>query len=107
MLDSSHQDEVVHECRNAAGRFYEAGAYAMAAAQDAGAAALALSLPSVLYRPKLYPDGDRWCALYGDDLQMGVAGFGVTPDAAMADFDKNWNGQTLHRAAALRKKVKP
>ena len=95
MLDSHHQDEIVHECRNAVGRFYEAGVYAMVAAQDAAAAAMALSFPSVLYRPKLYPDGDQWCALYGDDLQMGVCGFGATPAAAVADFDKNWDKQTL------------
>jgi hypothetical protein len=24
--------------------------------------------PHVLMRPKLFPDGDRWCALYGADL---------------------------------------
>lgn len=46
--------------------------------------------PCVLFRPKVYIDGDQWCALYGDDLQSGVAGFGVSPDKAMRDFDKNW-----------------
>ena len=46
--------------------------------------------PSVLYRPKLSVDGNQWCALYGDDLRSGVAGFGDSPNDAMYDFDKNW-----------------
>ena len=28
-------------------------------------------------------DGDQWCALYGENLQEGVAGFGRTPAEAM------------------------
>ena len=51
--------------------------------------------PSVLLRPKLHPDGNTWCALYGEDLQAGVAGFGETPKLAMIDFDKNYNEMTL------------
>lgn len=46
--------------------------------------------PSVLYRPSLSIDGNMWCALYGANLQDGVAGFGETPEKAMLDFDKNW-----------------
>jgi hypothetical protein len=46
--------------------------------------------PSVLFRPKLSIDGDQWCALYGDNLQEGVAGFGNSPAEAMYDFDKEW-----------------
>lgn len=46
--------------------------------------------PSVLYRPALSLDGDQWCALYGDNLQDGVAGFGDTPEAAMCDFNRAW-----------------
>lgn len=55
----------------------------------------AKSTPSALLRPAVYPDGDMWCALYGEDLQRGVAGFGETPELACADFDKNWRGQRL------------
>lgn len=44
---------------------------------------------SILMRPKLFIDGDQWCALYGADLQEGVAGFGDSPGRALADFDKN------------------
>jgi len=53
-------------------------------------AAYDMSVPSVLYKPALSIDGNKWCALYGDNLQDGVAGFGDSPALAMADFDKNW-----------------
>ena len=46
--------------------------------------------PSVLFSPTLSIDGNQWCALYGDNLQDGVAGFGKSPAEAMEDFDKNW-----------------
>lgn len=47
--------------------------------------------PSAIFRPKLSLDGDKWCALYGDNLQDGVAGFGDSPADAMWDFDRNWS----------------
>jgi hypothetical protein len=46
-------------------------------------------------RPKLFPDGNQWCALYGENLQEGVAGFGDTPAEAMLDFDRNFHSQKL------------
>ena len=46
--------------------------------------------PQVLYKPKLFIDGNQWCALYGDNIQGGVAGFGSSPFYAMKDFDSNW-----------------
>lgn len=46
--------------------------------------------PSVLYRPTLSRDGNMWCALYGDDLQVGLAGFGETPAKALYAFDHAW-----------------
>ena len=46
--------------------------------------------PSVLFRPSIAIDGDKWCALYGENLQDGVAGFGDSPAEAMKDFDSNW-----------------
>lgn len=46
--------------------------------------------PCVLFRPKIFIDGSQWCALYGDNLQDGVAGFGDSVEKAMEDFDKNW-----------------
>lgn len=48
------------------------------------------SRPSVMFRPRVNIDGNQWCALYGENLQDGVAGFGDSPDAAMRDFDEQW-----------------
>ncbi len=56
-------------------------------------AALQMKRPFMLLRPKLYVDGNQWCALYGDNLQDGVAGFGDTPDKAAQNFDLNWLNQ--------------
>lgn len=58
--------------------------------QEYSYAAILQQEPSVLYRPKLSIDGDQWCALYGDNLQAGVAGFGDSPEKAMDDFNKAW-----------------
>ena len=52
--------------------------------------------PHVVLRAKVYPDGDKWCCLYGDNLQDGVAGFGDTPAKAANAFDTMW----LHGANA-------
>lgn len=49
--------------------------------------------PFVILNPRIFPDGDQWCVLLGDDLQEGVAGFGDTPDEASRNFDHEW----LHR----------
>ena len=46
--------------------------------------------PSAVYRPSIGLDGTKWCALYGENLMDGVAGFGDTPEEAMRDFDQNW-----------------
>lgn len=54
--------------------------------------------PSTHLKPRLFPDGDHWCALYGENLQDGVCGFGKTPEGAMADFDHNFRTQTLNIA---------
>jgi hypothetical protein len=47
--------------------------------------------PSTLYKPRVYPDGNMWCALYGENIQEGVTGFGKSPELAMLDFDDNWH----------------
>ena len=61
--------------------------------------------PSVVYRPSLTADGTAWCALLGENLQVGVAGFGDTPAEAMAAFDLEfWKGRT---PAAIRAAVQP
>jgi hypothetical protein len=53
--------------------------------------------PSVLYRPAISLDGDHYCALYGEDLMSGCAGFGRTMAEAMTDFDQNWWKQQAPR----------
>jgi hypothetical protein len=55
--------------------------------------------PSVMFRPTLSVDGNQYCALYGENLHEGCAGFGDTADLAMWDFDKNWREQKAPRAA--------
>ncbi len=64
-------------------------------AEDWGLAARELTRPCVVFRPTLTRDGDKWCALFGDDLQDGVAGFGDTPKAAMLAFDAAWENKKL------------
>ncbi len=71
--------------------------YAGMAMQTAQEASYEQMRPCVLYRPKIYMDGKDWCALYGDNLQDGVAGFGKSPALAMADFDANWNKKIEER----------
>jgi hypothetical protein len=51
--------------------------------------------PHVLMQPRVFPDGNKWCALYGDDLMSGVAGFGDTPEGACYDFDMAWGQNRL------------
>lgn len=43
--------------------------------------------PFVMLRPALSIDGDKWCALYGENLQDGLAGFGASPADAFCAFD--------------------
>ena len=60
------------------------------ACEEIAAAAREISRPSYLLRPTINLDGNAWCALYGENLQDGVAGFGKTPALAMTDFDEQW-----------------
>ena len=60
---------------------------------EATKAADAYAAPSAVYRPALTIDGNQWCALYGANLQDGLAGFGDSPADAMRDFDKKWNAK--------------
>lgn len=53
-------------------------------------AAQSMDTPAVLYRPRISIDGNKWCALYGDNVQDGVAGFGDSPHEAMHAFNIAW-----------------
>lgn len=50
-------------------------------------AAAFISAPHVRLRPSIFPDGNQWCCLLGDNLQVGIVGFGETPEKACAAFD--------------------
>lgn len=50
-----------------------------------------MARPSTVMRPAISIDGNQWCALYGENLQDGVAGFGDSPSEAMSAFDKAWH----------------
>ena len=56
------------------------------------AAASKYEKPSAVYKPRIFMDGDVYCALYGDNIQDGCAGFGKTPADAMWAFDQKWEG---------------
>lgn len=62
----------------------------MTAIEEFARAGAEIRRPCVLFRPHLSQDGNQWCALYGDNLQEGSAGFGATPEKAMVDFDIQW-----------------
>jgi len=36
----------------------------------------------------LQKDGNKWCVLYGEDLQVGIAGFGDNPHEAILNWGK-------------------
>lgn len=55
--------------------------------------------PAVMFKPRLSRDGDMWCALLGDDLQVGTAGFGKSPAEAMWAFDQEWHKPITKRGA--------
>lgn len=54
--------------------------------------------PCVVFKPTLSRDGNMWCALFGENLQEGVAGFGETPAKAMYAFDHAWLTEPAIRA---------
>jgi len=54
------------------------------------AVAYEMQRPFILLKPPVFPDGDMWCALLGNDLQTGIAGFGETPSKAAYAFDEAW-----------------
>jgi hypothetical protein len=49
-----------------------------------------LRRPSIILKPSLSIDGNQWRALFGENLQDGVAGFGDSPELAYLDFDRSW-----------------
>jgi hypothetical protein len=66
-------------------------------------AAAFIAAPHTRMRPRVFPDGTKWCALYGDDLMQGVSGFGDTPEQACTEFDKAWSSGLTPDAARARR----
>lgn len=64
--------------------------YIAVASQSISIAAASMQDPAVLYRPKVFLDGAKWCALYGENLMEGVAAFGDSPHEATAAFNTAW-----------------
>lgn len=56
-------------------------------------AAQEIQRPSVLFKPKIFMDGGKWCVLYGENLQDGICAFGSTPANAMGNFDEVFHGR--------------
>jgi hypothetical protein len=44
-----------------------------------------------MLKPSLSKDGNQWCVLYGENLQVGIAGFGDTPYKAILSWNKEWH----------------
>ncbi len=84
---------------DAISRNFDFSHHAQIVAQEYQIAAYEQQRPSVLLKPKMSIDGNQWCALYGDNLQDGVAGFGDSPDKAMLDLDKNYRTDLPERKA--------
>ena len=52
--------------------------------------------PVYLLRPRLFRDGNSWCALYGENIQEGICAFGDTPAEAAERFDAAYYGEDLN-----------
>ena len=54
--------------------------------------------PSSRFRPKIFqrPHDGSWCALYGESIEDGIAGFGATPQMAVDDFDFRFTSGAPH-----------
>ncbi len=54
------------------------------------ATAMEYTRPFYMVRPRIYQDGDKWCALYGENIMEGVFAYGNTPNDAAYASDKVW-----------------
>lgn len=44
-----------------------------------------------MLKPTLLQDGDEWCCLFGDNLQVGIVGYGKTPHKAVMAWNAAWH----------------
>lgn len=90
MCDNDRSHVIAMECE-AAGNSRDAAFHALQREEK-------MNRPSYIYRPSLSIDGNKWCALYGENLQDGVAGFGDSPEEAYRDFDRAWTRAAIAKA---------
>jgi hypothetical protein len=64
----------------------------MIAANNEHELSIEMLRPCNIKKPRVFKDGDQWCALLGVNLMEGVCGFGKTPEEACIAFDKEWKG---------------
>lgn len=64
--------------------------YANMAAESIRVLASEYERPSVIFKPRIFPDGNQWCCLYGENIQEGIVGWGETPAKAAYQFDAEW-----------------
>jgi len=83
--------DIGHAVADVARQNFDISHAVQSVAQDISCAVSEYQRPSVLFRPTIGKDGNKWCALYGENLMEGVAGFGDTPDQAMRAFDAAWS----------------
>jgi len=48
-----------------------------------------------MYNVVLHEDGNAWCALIGEDLQSGIAGYGDTPGDALRELAENFDKEQM------------
>lgn len=87
------QVDAYEAIKRAASEAFDLGLFRQQLTEQVYLVADSLARPSAVFRPALSQDGDKWCFLFGDDLQSGVAGFGDTPEEAAQAFDKAWRSE--------------
>ena len=96
-------EAVADAARNA----FDISHHAFNVANDFSGVAYEMARPFVLLKPRIFIDGVQWCALYGDNLQDGVAGFGDTPAKAATQFDIEWLNAKAHQRQSVPVEVTP
>ncbi len=87
MLDQYHQDQITQSFVSVSNGFSWAAQHLQ---EDTSIVSEELTRPSIIFRPKVFQDGNKFCCLYGDDLMQGIAAFGDSPDEACREFDRIW-----------------
>lgn len=47
--------------------------------------------PAAILKPRIFIDGNKWCVLWGENIQDGVCGFGDSPRKALMDFNASFD----------------